>query len=567
MRLSIQSQYDQAHTHTHGRKLKRIITALAVSALLLAGFSAPATAASEVKAGDCSIWGAEAYCEGPNIGGLKDRSGLTSVSMSSYPDDISVIETLPNLEAFHLFNRTGNITDYRPITAGVVESIAKTRVTTLAVDRPVPDLSKLSTMTQLTALSAPSSNYANSGASLLRLPKLETLRIGGTPGINLSAWAKSPSLTELNFNLISKPIKVPVGTEFTVPSFTWLDGKPFEFKSDWDYSSKQIGVNKFKAIKPYHVGFLDGGSGSFKGTNNTINWWVDPGESRTLTSTATLGWKSTPKFYLDVRSSRPVSQSAKTVPTMTELHLSGEQSYPSHANKQTCAWFKNGKSTGNKTCSYNLRPVDSKANLELRVKLTTDEYGLQYFTPTTTVIKGNFTVWEEFRHKGKVTGTTRVGSTLTATGSSAPAGTAYSYQWLREGKTIKGATKRTYALSAADVSKRLSVKVTARKSGFYTSAATSATTPKVVKGAISLKKSPTVSGSKKVGATLKSKPGTWSVKPSKYTYQWYRSGAAINKAIKATYKMTTRDNGKVMYVKVTAHKAGYTSKSANSKVN
>jgi alkaline phosphatase len=77
-----------------------------------------------------------------------------------------------------------------------------------------------------------------------------------------------------------------------------------------------------------------------------------------------------------------------------------------------------------------------------------------------------------------ITGSVRVGSTLTATaGTWNVAGTTAAYQWLRDGKAISGATKATYKVSTADAGAGLAVRVTATKgvlSGVAYSAGTSA---------------------------------------------------------------------------------------------
>jgi hypothetical protein len=67
---------------------------------------------------------------------------------------------------------------------------------------------------------------------------------------------------------------------------------------------------------------------------------------------------------------------------------------------------------------------------------------------------------------------------------------------------------------------------------------------------------PKVVGVAKVGHRLKAKTGSWSPAPS-FSYQWYRSGKAIAKATKATYKVTKADRGKRISVKVKAVSPGY----------
>jgi hypothetical protein len=73
-----------------------------------------------------------------------------------------------------------------------------------------------------------------------------------------------------------------------------------------------------------------------------------------------------------------------------------------------------------------------------------------------------------------------VGKKLTAkAGSWKPAKVKLSYQWYRGGKKIAKATKSTYKLAKADKGKRITVKVTGKKSGYTTVTKTSKATAKV----------------------------------------------------------------------------------------
>lgn len=76
-----------------------------------------------------------------------------------------------------------------------------------------------------------------------------------------------------------------------------------------------------------------------------------------------------------------------------------------------------------------------------------------------------------------VSGTLREGRTLTAVaGTWAPAGTALSYQWKRDGIAIARATGRTHELVPADVGRKIAVTISGVKSGFTTSLQTSINT-------------------------------------------------------------------------------------------
>ena len=64
-------------------------------------------------------------------------------------------------------------------------------------------------------------------------------------------------------------------------------------------------------------------------------------------------------------------------------------------------------------------------------------------------------------------GTAKVGEVLTAVaGSTTPAAATVKYQWLLNGKAIKGATKSKLKLKAAYLGKKISLQVTYSSTGF-----------------------------------------------------------------------------------------------------
>ncbi|HWJ85232.1 MAG TPA: Ig-like domain repeat protein, partial [Cellulomonas sp.] len=81
-----------------------------------------------------------------------------------------------------------------------------------------------------------------------------------------------------------------------------------------------------------------------------------------------------------------------------------------------------------------------------------------------------------------ISGKAKVGSRLTAKpGTWSPSSVRTSFQWLANGKSIKGATKSTYTPRTTDVGKKLSVRVTATRAGHRTAVATSKATVAVPK--------------------------------------------------------------------------------------
>lgn len=160
-----------------------------------------------------------------------------------------------------------------------------------------------------------------------------------------------------------------------------------------------------------------------------------------------------------------------------------------------------------------------------------------------------------------IKGTPKVTKTLTAKpGKWAPKGLSLSYQWLRDGEEISGATDMTYTLVGADRGKQISVKVTG-STGAHKASKTSAKTEKVAYARFKSGK-PTISGrsssgTSKVGQKLTAKPGTWTPGGIKFSYQWYIADKKIKNATKSTYVVKKSDKGKRIKVEVTGKKSGY----------
>ncbi|MBK7821191.1 MAG: CHAP domain-containing protein [Tessaracoccus sp.] len=171
----------------------------------------------------------------------------------------------------------------------------------------------------------------------------------------------------------------------------------------------------------------------------------------------------------------------------------------------------------------------------------------------------------------QISGVAQVGKTLAVnSGEWKPAPVTLAYQWLRDGKTISGATKASYTLTSEDVGAKVSVKVTGAKAGYVTVSKTSAqtaavsaapspspepTTPSVKK--LTATPVPVITGSVKVGKKLTAAAGEWKPSGVVLSYQWYRSGKKIAKATGQTYKLTAADKGATISVKVSGRKSGY----------
>ncbi|MBT2492682.1 hypothetical protein J7E96_30065 [Streptomyces sp. ISL-96] len=165
-----------------------------------------------------------------------------------------------------------------------------------------------------------------------------------------------------------------------------------------------------------------------------------------------------------------------------------------------------------------------------------------------------------------ITGTVKVGAKVTAgTGAWTPAATSYGYQWKADGTAISGATGSAYTVPAALLGKKLTVTVTARRTGHPSGTATTAAVIVAKGSAPKVTTAPAISGTAKVGRTLKAAHGTWTPAPTSYGYQWYANGTAITGATTSSLVLKSAQAGKKITVKVTARRTGHTSGTALSK--
>jgi hypothetical protein len=164
-----------------------------------------------------------------------------------------------------------------------------------------------------------------------------------------------------------------------------------------------------------------------------------------------------------------------------------------------------------------------------------------------------------------VSGIAGVGKSLSTTGGTWNTPVSLAYQWLRcaaDGTgcaAIPAATANTYPLVDADAGHRLEVVVSATDvagTGSATSAATAVVvTVPAVTGA------PRIAGKARIGKRLSASPGTWTWSPTTYGYQWLRCSraggrcVAIRNATRTSYRITKRDAGHRLRLRVTATNA------------
>jgi len=146
----------------------------------------------------------------------------------------------------------------------------------------------------------------------------------------------------------------------------------------------------------------------------------------------------------------------------------------------TYQWYADGVPVPGATAST-LTLTQDQLDQRIRVRVTATADG---YEPRSADSRGTGPVvlgLAAFTEPPSLTGSALVGRTLTADpGTYTPSTATVSYQWLRSGVAITGATGRTYLLRAADVGHRVAVRVTLT-APHWTSASARAGTGTVVK--------------------------------------------------------------------------------------
>ena len=155
-----------------------------------------------------------------------------------------------------------------------------------------------------------------------------------------------------------------------------------------------------------------------------------------------------------------------------------------------------------------------------------------------------------------IRGTVRVGNSITVVPGTWDLGTTLTYQWKRSGAAISGATAATYKVRSADHTHTITVTVTGTKAG-YTTVSTTSGGVKAAAGVQSLQPKPVITGTEKVGKTLKVKAASYDTGVTR-SYTWFANGVKFG-ANKNSVKLSSKQKGKRITVRVTATKAGYAS--------
>ncbi|WP_168929709.1 DUF3152 domain-containing protein [Nocardioides sp. GY 10127] len=140
---------------------------------------------------------------------------------------------------------------------------------------------------------------------------------------------------------------------------------------------------------------------------------------------------------------------------------------------------------------------------------------------------------------------------------------AFTFQWLRGGAPIAGATGKAYRPTTDDLGRRLSVRVTATDTAGESTSRTSARTAGVRRAPLASRRAPRVLGTARYGHVLRATPGRWSSEPGRVRWTWYR-GHGVEVGTGRRHRVEPGDVGRRLYVRAVATAAGHVPAAARS---
>ena len=156
-----------------------------------------------------------------------------------------------------------------------------------------------------------------------------------------------------------------------------------------------------------------------------------------------------------------------------------------------------------------------------------------------------------------VTGTPRIGETLTADTGAWRSATSYDVQWLSAGSPIEGATGTTLTVTKPLLDTRISVRVTATAKGYVDGTATSDRTTLVRRGLMSSAAAPAITGTPRVDEVLTLSRGSVSPTADDSTVAWYADGVLVEGVTGNRLTLGQEHIGARITADVTYRKDGY----------
>ncbi|MDQ1574393.1 MAG: hypothetical protein QOH44_1952, partial [Actinomycetota bacterium] len=207
----------------------------------------------------------------------------------------------------------------------------------------------------------------------------------------------------------------------------------------------------------------------------------------------------------------PPAQTATGTATVGQTLTANHGTWSTGTVSFTYQWYGNGVAIAGATLStHKLTTTDGGKTITVRVSGRQSGYNP---LSVTSAARGPVAKLFTATPVPTISGTPTVGDALVANpGTWTPGTVTHTYQWLRGGVPIAGATSRIYRLTALDGGRELTVTVAGIETGYTSVSKTSGM--KTIAGAPVAKlftatPVPTISGTPTVGDALVANPGTW----------------------------------------------------------
>jgi len=276
-----------------------------------------------------------------------------------------------------------------------------------------------------------------------------------------------------------------------------------------------------------------------------------------LADSSVLAWSDT---TVEALAGSPFTKTTKptisgTVKVGTKLTAKVAKWTPA-ATGYTYQWRSDGADIEGATSST-FTPTIELVGTKLTIAVTGSKVG-RLSTTTLSKATGSVPTVAMSTKKPTVTGTRKVEHQLTANvGTWATPEVEFTYQWLRNGKKISGATEPIYNLTAGDYKKYITVKVTGSKPAYKTTSVVSSK-PKKPTAAGALMTPPFGLAGNTIGSPVTLTGNDWTSEKVKVSYKWKIGNTVIAGATKSTYTPKKASwAGKKLTVIVTGKKTGY----------
>lgn len=277
-------------------------------------------------------------------------------------------------------------------------------------------------------------------------------------------------------------------------------------------------------------------------------------------------WPSGFVHFNDVPLKSTVAPTVSGTPRVASILSASGGSWSESGVSLSYQWRANGRAIENATSpTFKVRLAQVGQRISVRVTATKLGYPTTSATSlqTAAVQPGQLTNTV----RPTITGVAQVDSLVrVVAGTWTPSPSSLAYQWRSGGVPIPGATGTEFRPRAAQVGKSLTVRVTATKEGYPAVFATSGATKRVAPGTFDVTRLPAVTGTPRLGDSLRLDRGEITSSGVDTSVQWLRAGVPIEGARRTTFAPTVADLGSRISASVRFTKPGYTTVVATSEL-